>query len=104
MADALEVSASGYADHLNKEERLRNRPDWAFGEKLNAIFEGSRKTDGLSLLESALCDRGMGYGKSRSARLPRRIGLHPVRKRRFHNPKPRKAIQIFRLPPTGWAK
>jgi transposase InsO family protein len=83
MADALEVSASGYADHLKKEERPRNRQDREFGEKLEAIFEGSRKTYGLPRLQSALRDEGIGCGKKRIARLQRRLGLHPVQKRRF---------------------
>jgi putative transposase len=69
MADALEVSASGYADHLKKEERPRKRQDREFGEKLEAIFEGSRKTYGLPRLQSALRDEGIGCGKKRIARL-----------------------------------
>ena len=83
MADALEVSASGYADHLKKEERPRNRQDREFGEKLKAIFHGSRKTYGLPRLQSALRDEGIGCGKKRIARLQRRLGLHPEQKRRF---------------------
>lgn len=83
MADALEVSASGYADHLKKEERPRKRQDREFGEKLEAIFEGSRKTYGLPRLQSALRDEGIGCGKKRIARLQRRLALHPVQKRRF---------------------
>jgi predicted DNA-binding protein YlxM (UPF0122 family) len=39
MADALEVSASGYADHLKKEECPRKRQDREFGEKLKVIFQ-----------------------------------------------------------------
>jgi hypothetical protein len=60
MADALEVSASGYADHLKKGERPRRRQDRELGGKLQAIFQESRKTYGLP-----------------------RHGLHPVQKRRF---------------------
>jgi len=41
MADALEVSASGYAEHLKKDERPRRREDQKLGEKLTAIFKPS---------------------------------------------------------------
>ena len=68
MADALEVSASGYAEHLKKEERPRKRQDREFGEKLKVIFHGSRKTYGLPRLQRALRSEGIGCGKKRLAR------------------------------------
>ena len=33
MADALEVSASGYAEHLKKDERPRRREDLGWGRR-----------------------------------------------------------------------
>ena len=103
MANALEVSTSGYAEHLKKEERPRNRQDREIGEKPKAIFEGTRKTYGLPRLQSALRDEGIRCGKKRIARLQRSFGLHPVQKLRFRA-KPRKVIQIIRLPPIDWAR
>ena len=83
MADALEVSASGYAEHLKKDERLRRREDRELGEKLTAIFKTNRKTYGAPRLQIALEQQGIRCGKQRIARLQRRFGLHPVQKRRF---------------------
>jgi transposase InsO family protein len=83
MADALEVSASGYADHLKKGERPRRRQDRELGGKLQAIFQESRKTYGLPRLQASLRQQGIRCGKKRIARLQDRHGLHPVQKRRF---------------------
>lgn len=51
MADALEVSASGYAEHLKKDERPRRREDRELGHKLTAIFKANRKTYGAPRLQ-----------------------------------------------------
>ena len=83
MADALEVSASGYAEHLKKDERPRCREDEGLGEKLTAIFKANRKTYGAPRLQIALGQQGIRCGKQRIARLQRRFGLHPAQKRRF---------------------
>jgi transposase InsO family protein len=83
MADALEVSASGYAEHLKKDERPRRRKDEELGEKLTAIFKANRKTYGAPRLQIALGQQGIRCGKQRIARLQRRFGLHPAQKRRF---------------------
>jgi transposase InsO family protein len=83
MADALEVSASGYAEHLKKDERPRRREDEELGEKLTAIFKANRKTYGAPRLQIALGQQGIRCGKQRIARLQRRFGLHPAQKRRF---------------------
>jgi transposase InsO family protein len=90
MADALEVSASGYAEHLKKDERPRRREDEELGEKLAAIFKANRKTYGVPRLQIALgqqgirCGKqGIRCGKQRIARLQGRFGLHPAQKRRF---------------------
>jgi transposase InsO family protein len=83
MADALEVSASGYAEHLKKDERPRRREDRELGEKLTAIFKANRKTYGAPRLQIALEQKGIRCGRQRIARLQRRFGLHPVQERRF---------------------
>gem|GEM_PF-2436632 len=46
MADTLEVSASGYADHLHKDQRPRRMEDRRLQAELVPIFEQSRSTDG----------------------------------------------------------
>ena len=83
MADALEVSARGYAEHLKKDKRPRRREDQELGEKLTAIFKANRKTYGIPRLQIALGQQGIRCGKQRIARLQRRFGLHPAQKRRF---------------------
>jgi len=83
MADALEVSASGYTDHLKKDERPRRREDQELGEKLTVIFKANRKTYGAPRLKIALEKQGVRCGKKRIARLQGRFGLHPVQKKRF---------------------
>ena len=66
MADALEVSASGYAEHLKKDERPRRREDQELGEKLTAIFKANRKTYGTPRLQIALGQQGIRCGKQRN--------------------------------------
>jgi hypothetical protein len=44
MADALEVSASGYAEHLKKHECPRRREDQELDQTLAVIFKENRKT------------------------------------------------------------
>jgi hypothetical protein len=39
MADALEVSASGYAEHLKKDERPRRREDQELGKIVVAFYK-----------------------------------------------------------------
>ncbi len=43
MADALEFSASGYAEHFKKEELPQRGEDEELGGKLTAIFKANRK-------------------------------------------------------------
>ena len=83
MADALEVSASGYAEHLKKDERPRRREDEELGGKLESIFKSNREIYGLPRLQATLRRQGIRCGKARIARLQKRHGLHPVQKRGF---------------------
>jgi hypothetical protein len=75
MADALEVSASGYAEHLKKHERPRRREDQELGETLTAIFKENRKTYGAPRLQISLRKQGIRCGKNRIARLQSQFGL-----------------------------
>jgi len=95
MADALEVSASGYAEHLKKHERPRRREDQELGQTLTAIFKENRKTYGAPRLQISLRKQGIRCGKNRIARLQRQFGLRPVQKRRF---RPRTTQSDPRLP------
>ena len=95
IAETLEVSASGYAEHLKKHARPRRRKDQDPGETLTAIFKENRKTYGAPRLQISLRKQGIRCGKSRSARLQRQFGLRPVQKRRF---RPRTTPSDPRLP------
>ncbi len=76
MADALEVSASGYADHLHKDQRPRRMEDQRLQAELVPIFKQSRRTYGIPRLHDALRKRGHRCGKNRVARLQKSLGLH----------------------------
>ena len=83
MADALEVSASGYADHQIKGECPRRQEDLRIGEDLKTAFEQSRRTCGSPRLRVALRQKGWRAGKNPIARLQRIPGLRPARKRHW---------------------
>lgn len=83
MADALEVSASGYADHLHKDQRPRRMEDRRLQAELVPIFEQSRRTYGSPRLHDALRKKGHRCGKNRVARLQKSLGLRPKQKRRW---------------------
>jgi putative transposase len=83
MADALEVSASGYAGHRQKDQRPRRQEDRRLEAELVPIFEQSRRTYGSPRLHDALRKRGYRCGKNRVARLQKSLGLRPKQKRRW---------------------
>jgi len=83
LADALEVSASGYADHQSKSERPRRQHDELIARELQSVFEQSRCTYGCPRLQASLRSKGRRVGKNRIARLQRQLGLHPKQKRRW---------------------
>ena len=65
MADALEISASGYADHLHKDQLPRRMEDRRLQAELVPIFEQSRSTYGSPRLHDALRKKGYRCGKNR---------------------------------------
>ncbi len=83
MADALEISASGYADHLHKDQLPRRMEDRRLQAELVPIFEQSRSTYGSPRLHDALRKKGYRCGKNRVARLQKSLGLRPKQKRRW---------------------
>jgi transposase InsO family protein len=86
MADALEVSASGYADHQQKALRPRRQEDLLIAQELKTAFEQSRHTYGAPRLRVALGRKGRRVGKNRIARLQRQLGIRPRHKRRWRPP------------------
>ena len=86
MAEALEVSKSGFFAHRRKAERPRRREDRALAEKIRPIFAASRQTYGSPRVTAALRQGGQRCGKNRVARLMRENGLRPKQKRRRWRP------------------
>lgn len=83
MAEALEVSKSGFHAHQRKESGIRRRQDKELVALIQPLFAQSRLTYGSPRLTEALRSRGHRCGKNRVARLMRQSGLRPRQKRRF---------------------
>jgi putative transposase len=83
VADALEISSSGYHAHTGKPRRPRRQQDAQLRSVLTACFAASRQTYGSPRLVRDLRDRGFACGKNRVNRLMREAGLRPRQKRRF---------------------
>ena len=83
LAEALEVSESGFAAHLCKAERPRRRQDAQLRPLIAQSFEDSRRTYGSPRVRLDLQELGHRCGKNRIARLMREEQLRPKQKRRF---------------------
>jgi putative transposase len=83
LAEALEISASGYHAHGAKLQRPRQRQDAELRTVLATCFAASRQTYGSPRLVHDLRERGLRCGKNRVNRLMRETGLRPRQKRRF---------------------
>ena len=83
MADALEISKSGFYAHERKAERPRARQDQELASEIEPIFYASRKTYGSPRIMHVLRKSGRRCGKNRIARLMRERGLRARQKRRF---------------------
>jgi putative transposase len=83
MADALEISKSGFHAHERKEERPRRQEEKELWQAIEPIFMASRRTYGSPRIMHALRRRGWRCGKNRIARLMRSRGLRARQKRRF---------------------
>jgi putative transposase len=83
MAQALEVSPSGFYAHQHKPEGLRARQDQKLVEQIKPIFQASRCTYGSPRIRAVLRRQGGRYGKNRIARLMRQHHLLAHQKRRF---------------------
>lgn len=83
MAQALEVSASGFYAHQHKPDGVRARQDRELLRHIEPIFQASRRTYGSPRMVVGLRARGQRCGKNRVARLMRHHGLRALQKRRF---------------------
>lgn len=83
LAQALEVSPSGFYAHQLKPERPRAQADQKLVPKIKTIFKESRRTYGSPRVCAALRRQGERCGKNRVARLMRQTQLKARQKRRF---------------------
>lgn len=83
LAEALEVSESGFAAHRRKAGRPRRQRDAQLRPLIRQSFEQSRRTYGSPRVQRDLHEAGERCGKNRVARLMREDALRPKQKRRF---------------------
>ena len=83
LAQALEVSPSGFYAHQQKPQGLRARQDQKLVEQIKSIFQASRCTYGRPRIRAVLRRQGERCGKNRNARLMREQQLLARHKRRF---------------------
>lgn len=83
LADALEVSQSGFHAHRHKTQRPRRQRDAVLRPLIAESFARSRETYGALRVRADLRDLGERCGKNRIGRLMREQHLCPAQKRRF---------------------
>jgi len=83
MAEALEVSRSGFHAHRLKPRRLRRSQDVQLRSLIHQSFEQSRRSYGAPRIQLDLRAAGKRCGKNRINRLMRQDGLRARQKRRF---------------------
>lgn len=83
LAEALEVSESGFAAHRRKAQRPRRQRDAQLRPLIRQSFEQSRRTYGSPRVQRDLREAGQRCGKNRVARLMREERLRPRQKRRL---------------------
>jgi putative transposase len=83
LAQALEVSPSGYYAHQHKPHGARARQDRQLIPKIQSVFEESRRTYGSPRIQAVLRRTGERCGKNRIARLMRQNHWRARQKRRF---------------------
>ncbi|VVM06780.1 hypothetical protein MAMC_01236 [Methylacidimicrobium cyclopophantes] len=95
LAEALEVSRTGFHAHQHKDQGERRRQDNQLRASIEPLFQASRQTYGSPRIARALRNSGKICGKNRVARLMRELGLRVKQKRRF---RPRTTDSAHRLP------
>jgi transposase InsO family protein len=83
LAQALEVTSSGFYAHQHKPQGARRQQDRRLVEQIKPIFQESRRTYGSPRIQAVLRREGQRCGKNRIARLMRDNGLKARQKRRF---------------------
>jgi transposase InsO family protein len=83
LAEAIEVSKSGFAAHGQKPRPPRHQRDLELRALITASFARSRQIDGCRRVRADLASAGQRCGKARIARLLRQERLRPRQKRRF---------------------
>ena len=86
LAEALEVSPSGFHAHRQKARGQRRQEDGELAAAIAPIFTASRRTYGCPRVTAALRQRGVRCGKNRVARLMRENRLVPRQKRKRWRP------------------
>ena len=86
LAEALEVSASGFHAHQRQAQGQRRQEDDELARAITLIFAASRQTYGSPRITAALRQGGRRCGKNRVARLMREHQLTPRQKRKRWRP------------------
>ena len=77
LAEALEVSESGFHAHRHKDRGQRRQEDGELSAAIAPVFTASRQTYGCPRVAAALRQGGVRCGKNRVARLMREHDLRP---------------------------
>ena len=85
LCEALEVSASGYYDWINRRDlpSPRAQENARLARQIGELHQASRQTYGSPRIQAALGQAGQAYGRHRIARLMRLQGLCGRAKGRF---------------------
>ena len=81
LAEALEVSESGFSAHRDKQNGQRRKEDAELRVRIAQRFEQSRSTYGSPRVRRDLREWGYRAGKNRIARLMRESGIRARQKR-----------------------
>ena len=103
LAEALEVSKSGFHAQRHKLRRPRRQRDEALKPLIAESFVRSRKTYGCRRVRADLAGHGQRCGKTRIGRLMRQQRLRPKQKRRFR-PKTTHSRHDYPVPQNWLAK
>lgn len=103
LAEALEVSKSGFYAHVQKPQRARRQGDEALVPLIRQSFAESRATYGCPRVRLDLRELGHRCGKNRIARLMRQERLCAKQKRRFR-PRTTDSRHDHRIAPNWLAK
>jgi putative transposase len=84
MCQLLKVTRSGYYAWQPEKARPRELENQVLVEQIHAEYKLSRKTYGSPRIQASLLRQGVKCGRNRVARLMRKEGLCPQKRRRWH--------------------